>query len=466
MREWWRGGVIYQVYPRSFQDSDRRWIGDLPGIMRRLDHIASLGVDAIWLVPHHPVAASRHGLRRVRTTKRSTASSAALEDFDDLVKRAHALGLKVIMDQVLSHLVGPASLVPREPAQPHQLTRPTGTSGPIPSATARRPTTGRRCSAAVPGSGTPAAGSTTSTISSIEQPDLNFHNPEVQDAVLDVLRFWLERGVDGFRLDTVNYYFHEQGAAEQSAGQAPQAPALCGEPVRHAGASLRQEPAGECRLHEARAQTHAMEFPVLTTVGEVGDSHKGLQLMAEYTGRWRQAAHGLHLRHARPRVHRRAFPRQDAESSSMRAGDGWPCWSLHQPRRRSPYQLAGPRREASPIGARAPGRCACLIAPSGAACSITAKSSACLQADILFEELIDPPGIRFGLTTKAATVRARRSYGTRGRAPNGFTNGKLRLPVHGSFVARGRAAAEGRGLDAQLLSQGARLPPSARRTDR
>ena len=118
MREWWRGGVIYQVYPRSFQDSNGDGIGDLPGIMRRLDHIASLGVDAVWLSPitQSPQADMGYDVSDYKEVDRLFGS---LEDFDSLIERAHSLGLKVIMDQVVSHS-SEASVVPRKPAEPHQ----------------------------------------------------------------------------------------------------------------------------------------------------------------------------------------------------------------------------------------------------------------------------------------------------------------------------------------------------------
>ena len=131
-----------------------------------------------------------------------------LADFDALVAEAHRLGLKVMIDEVLSHTVRRASLVQGEPRRAATTRRPTGTSGPTPSRTARRPTTGCRSSAARPGSGTRAAQQYYLHNFLAEQPDLNFHNREVQDALLDVTRFWLERGVDGFRLDTINFYFH------------------------------------------------------------------------------------------------------------------------------------------------------------------------------------------------------------------------------------------------------------------
>src|SRR6185369_11885351 len=99
---WWKGAAIYQIYPRSFADSNGDGIGDLPGIISRLDYVASLGVDAIWLSPinQSPQADMGYDISDYKEVDRLFGR---LEDFDTLITRAHALGLKVIIDQVLSH---------------------------------------------------------------------------------------------------------------------------------------------------------------------------------------------------------------------------------------------------------------------------------------------------------------------------------------------------------------------------
>ena len=102
MAEWWRGAVTYQVYPRSFQDSNGDGIGDLPGITRRLDHIAALGCDAVWLSPIFTSPMKDMGYD-VSDYMGVEPSFGTLADFDALVKRAHDLGLKVIIDQVMNH---------------------------------------------------------------------------------------------------------------------------------------------------------------------------------------------------------------------------------------------------------------------------------------------------------------------------------------------------------------------------
>ena len=208
MREWWRGGVIYQVYPRSFQDSNGDGIGDLPGIMRRLDYIASLGVDCIWLSPDLPVAAADMGYD-VSDYKEVDRIFGSLEDFDSPGRaRPRARPQGHHRPGAVPHL-RPAPLVPREPAAAAPMRGPTGTSGPIPRRDGSPPNNWPSVFGGRAWEWNPARRQYYFHNFLAEQPDLNFHNPAVQDAVLDVMRFWLERGVDGFRLDTVNYFFHD-----------------------------------------------------------------------------------------------------------------------------------------------------------------------------------------------------------------------------------------------------------------
>ncbi len=102
MEEWWRGGVIYQIYPRSFQDTNSDGIGDLKGITKRLEYIAELGVDAVWISPIFSSPMKDMGYD-VSDYKNIDPIFGTLEDFDELVDRAHSLDLKVMIDQVLSH---------------------------------------------------------------------------------------------------------------------------------------------------------------------------------------------------------------------------------------------------------------------------------------------------------------------------------------------------------------------------
>ena len=134
---WWRGGVIYQIYPRSFADSNGDGIGDLRGITARLDHVAALGVDGIWLSPFFKSPMKDFGYD-VSDYCDVDPMFGSLDDFRALVARAHTLGLKVMIDQVLSHSSDQHPWFAESRASP----RPIGTSGPMPSPTATRPTTG------------------------------------------------------------------------------------------------------------------------------------------------------------------------------------------------------------------------------------------------------------------------------------------------------------------------------------
>jgi alpha-glucosidase len=204
---WWRGAAIYQIYPRSFADSNGDGIGDLPGITQKLDYVASLGVDAIWLSPFFTSPMRDFGYD-VADYCDVDPVFGTLADFDMLVERAHALGLKIIIDQVYSHS-----------SDQHRWFRES-----------RSNQTNAKADWYVWADAKPD-GSPPNNWQSVfggpawtwdarrgqyylhnflpEQPDLNLHNPAVQDALLDVARFWLGRGVDGFRIDAINFAMHD-----------------------------------------------------------------------------------------------------------------------------------------------------------------------------------------------------------------------------------------------------------------
>jgi alpha-glucosidase len=206
--EWWRGAAIYQIYPRSFADSNGDGIGDLPGITARLDHVADLGVDAIWLSPFFTSPMRDFGYD-VADYCDVDPVFGTLADFDVLVERAHALKLKVIIDQVYSHSSDEhpwfkESRSSRDNARADWYVwadaKPDGSppnnwqsvfGGPAWTWDARR-------------------GQYYLHNFLPAQPDLNVHNLAVQDALLAVARFWLDRGVDGFRIDAINFAMHDR----------------------------------------------------------------------------------------------------------------------------------------------------------------------------------------------------------------------------------------------------------------
>ena len=204
---WWRGASLYQIYPRSFADSNGDGIGDLPGITAHLEHVASLGVTGIWLSPflRSPMKDFGYDISDYRDVDPIFGTIA---DFDRLIERAHALGLKVIIDQVFSHTSDRHPWFQQSRSSRDNVradwyvwadAKPDGSppsnwqsvfGGPAWSWDARR-------------------GQYYLHNFLREQPDLNVHNAEVQDALLDAARFWLDRGVDGFRLDAINFVMHD-----------------------------------------------------------------------------------------------------------------------------------------------------------------------------------------------------------------------------------------------------------------
>lgn len=204
---WWRGAVIYQIYPRSFCDSNGDGIGDLAGIIGKLDYVASLGVDAIWLSPFFASPMKDFGYD-ISDYRAVDPAFGTLEDFDRLVARAHDLGLKVIIDQVYAHTSDAHAWFqqsrdgrtnPKADWYVWADPKPDGTPpnnwlsvfyGPSWTWDGRR-------------------GQYYMHNFLPSQPNLNVGNPQVQQALLDTARFWLQRGVDGFRLDAINFAMHD-----------------------------------------------------------------------------------------------------------------------------------------------------------------------------------------------------------------------------------------------------------------
>ncbi len=206
---WWRHAVIYQVYPRSFADASGDGIGDLPGITAHLDHLAELGVDALWLSPFYrsPQADAGYDVADYRDVDPLFGT---LSDADALVARAHGLGLRVLVDLVPNHTsdqhpwfraalaAGPCSV---ERAR-YVFRDGRGASGDEPPNNWRSVFGGPAWERTTDAGGTP--GQWYLHLFDPRQPDLDWTNPEVRAEFESVLRFWLDRGVDGFRVDVAH----------------------------------------------------------------------------------------------------------------------------------------------------------------------------------------------------------------------------------------------------------------------
>ncbi|MEL6726908.1 MAG: alpha-amylase family glycosyl hydrolase [Pseudomonadota bacterium] len=205
---WWKGAVIYQIYPRSFLDTNGDGIGDLKGILHGLDHIASLGVDGIWISPFFTSPMADYGYD-VADFCGVDPIFGTLEDFDSVVEKAHALGLKVIIDQVYSHtsdhhdwFIESRSSRDNPRADWYVWAEPKADGSP--------PNNWQSVFGGPSWEWDARRGQYYFHNFLKEQPDLNLHNEEVQDALIAAGRFWLDRGVDGFRLDALNFSMHDQ----------------------------------------------------------------------------------------------------------------------------------------------------------------------------------------------------------------------------------------------------------------
>ncbi len=217
---WWRDGVIYQIYPRSFADSDGDGLGDLPGIISHLDYLADLGVDALWLSPIYPSPDKDFGYD-VSDYCDIDPRFGSLADFDRLVAEAHRRGIRVILDMVMNHSSDQHAWFKESRSSRGNPKRNWYIwKDPAPSIFPlfRRRRGESKKGAGVPNNWQASFGGKAWEYDSLtgqyylhlftkEQPDVNWRNPEVHKAQLDVFRFWMERGVDGFRLDVFNACF-------------------------------------------------------------------------------------------------------------------------------------------------------------------------------------------------------------------------------------------------------------------
>ena len=207
-QEWWKSAVIYQVYPRSFADSNGDGIGDLPGVVAHLDYLATLGVDAIWLSPVYASPADDNGYD-ISDYQSVDPAFGTLDDFDELVVQAHRRGMKLIMDLVVNHtsdehpwFVDSASGVD-SPKRDWYWWRPPreGMRG---GGEGAEPNNWESFFSGSTWEFNQHSGEYYLHLFSRKQPDLNWENPEVRAAVYSMMNWWLDRGVDGFRMDVIN----------------------------------------------------------------------------------------------------------------------------------------------------------------------------------------------------------------------------------------------------------------------
>ena len=425
-RPWWQGAVLYQIYPRSFADSNGDGVGDLPGITARLDHVASLGVEAIWLSPFFTSPMVDFGYD-VADYCDVDPMFGTLADFDALVARAHALGLKVVIDQVYAHTSDrhawfAESRSDRTNARADWYVwadpKPDGTppcnwqsvfGGPAWTWDARRRQYYMHQFLK-------------------EQPQLNCHNPAVQDALLAASRFWLERGVDGFRLDALNHAMfdpklRDNGVAHDDGPRT--------RPFDYQWRNRSQDHPGVVGLVE-RIGALCREYGAVFTVAEVGGP-KVMPLMKAYTAGEDRLSSAYSFDFLYAPALTPALVAKTQKSWPGGAGEGWPSWAFeNHDAPRSVSRWCAP--EDIPAFARMATALLCCL--RGNVFLYQGQELALEQDTIPFELLQDPEAIaNWPLTLGRDGVRTPIPWDA-GAAHGGFTTGTPWLPLSAANAAR------------------------------
>jgi alpha-glucosidase len=429
--DWWRGAVIYQIYPRSFQDSTGDGSGDLPGITARLPHIASLGVDAVWLSPFFKSPMADMGYD-VSDYCAVDPMFGTIADFDALIAEAHRLELKIIIDQVLSHTSDRHPwFVESRTSRDDEKADWFIWADPKPDGTAPNNWLSIFGGPAWEWDSTRKQYYMHNFLAS--QPDLNFHNPAVQDELLETVRFWLDRGVDGFRLDTVNYYFHDPLLRDNPSmprGKATDIPDTNPYGYQdHLHDKTQPENLGFLRRFRALLD----EYGARTSVGEVGDGERSLSTVAAYT----EGGDKLHMCYTFDLLgpeFSAAHVRKCVEAFETKVADGWICWAFsnHDVMRHA-SRWTRPDGDADAVARFA---IALMASLRGSICLYQGEELGLPEAELAFEDLRDPYGIRFWPGFKGRDGCRTPMVWEAERPNGGFSAGKPWLPVPANHLLR------------------------------
>lgn len=418
-QDWWRGAVLYQIYPRSFADANDDGVGDLRGITAHLDHVASLGVDGVWLSPFFKSPMKDFGYD-VSDYCDVDPIFGTLADFDALMARAQALGLKVVIDQVFSHtsdehpwFVDSRASRDGEHADWYVWAdaKPDGSppsnwqsvfGGPAWTWDARR-------------------GQYYMHNFLASQPQLNVRNPAVQDALIAAARFWLDRGVDGFRLDAINFAIHDPSLRDNPPiqdGKKRTRPFDFQDKIYN-----QSHPDIIGFLNRIRALTDS--YDARFTVAEVGGDHADREMKEFTAGNDRlHSAYGFLYLYAD--TLKGELIGQGDQMWPDRQGEGWPSWTFSNhdaPRAVSRWAKGRDEKAFSEMALLL------LMSLRGNVFVYQGEELGLPQAEVPFERLVDPEAIanwpqtlgRDGARTPMPWVAA---------APNaGFSTAEPWLPV-------------------------------------
>ena len=434
-KHWWRGAVVYQIYPRSFLDTDGDGVGDLPGILARLDYIQSLGVDAIWISPFFksPMADFGYDIADYCDVDPLFGS---LQDFDRLLERAHALGLKVMIDQVLSHC-SEAHAWFQESRESRDNPKADWFVWADAKADGTPPNNWLSLFGGVAWKWEPRRGQYYLHNFLAEQPDLNFHNPQVQAAQLENVKFWLDRGVDGFRLDAINFCFHDAQlrdnppkplALRTGRGFSPDNPYAF---QYHYFNNTQPQNLGF--LEDLRRLLDC--YPDIGALGEIS-SEDSLATTAEYCNDQR-----LHMGYSFELLTEdcsASYIRSTVEALEARMTEGWPCWAISNHDVQRAVTRWGGAQASDTLAAQL---VALVCSLRGSVCLYQGEELGLPEADVPFEALQDPYGKAFWPTFKGRDgCRTPMPWDASEQA--GFSTASAWLPVPDAHRARSVASQE------------------------
>ena len=331
---WWESAVFYQIYPRSFKDSNNDGIGDLAGVIEKLDHLndgkgGGLGIDAIWFSPFFPSPQADFGYD-VSDYCNIDSDYGTLEDFDQLVEETHRRGIKIVLDLVLNHS--------SDQHKWFQESRKNSTNSKVdwyvwadPKPDGSPPNNWLAVFGGAAWTFEPQRGQYYLHNFLPEQPDLNWYNPDVREALADVVRFWMKRGADGFRLDTANYYAYDRQLRDN--------------PKRPENSELMEDgqeanPLSQYITKYSKDRPENLEFihflrkifdeNGVVSIGEIG-SAEGLESTLKLGTDYVKNGKGLHLAYTFSMLNKNMnaeYLEHVLRVTEESIEDGWPCWSL------------------------------------------------------------------------------------------------------------------------------------------
>ncbi len=386
---WWRGGIIYQIYPLSFGDSNGDGYGDLPGIIEHLEYVALLGVDAIWISPFYKSPFHDLGYD-VSDHKSVDPRFGTLEDFDRLVAKAKSLNLKLILDMVWNHTSSEHDWF-KESESSRDNSKADWFIWADAKADGSPPNNWMSIFGATAWTWSARRGQYYLSHFLKSQPQLNLRNEEVVEALLDIGRFWLDRGVDGLRFDAIDWMFHDPEMRDNPAVALPpnQLPI---KPFQF------QEHLYDCMHPDsvdfmARVRRMLDHYPGSVSLGELSSQPGWLARIGNYSS---AAKNRLHMAYTlglmKGKFNATLFQDLIREQNDV-LGDGWICWSFAN------HDVVRPisRWSSSPEHRGSFGRMLTLLLLTlkGSICMYQGEELGLTEAEVAPEFRRDPYGLAF-----------------------------------------------------------------------